>query len=279
VVELRYDDVLLRGLRVRYAEAGEGPPLLLVHGFLVSHKEWLPLLPLLARRFRCIAPDLPGAGASEKRGPDGFPYTREAFAETLVALLSALGIGRAHVCGHSMGGGVAIVLSADHADRVERLSLIDPDSYDFPMPWKGKVPLLPVVGPLVFKHLYQRPIFRDYFKNDVWSGHPGLDLARVDEYYEDFNALGAREAAYATFTRTVTRHGVIESRIPRVKARTLIVWGTEDRIFPVSLAHRLVREMPDASLQLLPGIAHAPNEERPEEVAELLSAHHLGGGS
>src|SRR5688572_18304952 len=115
---------MLRGLRVRYAEAGSGPPLVLVHGFLVSHREWLPILPFLTKRFRCILPDLPGFGGSEKRSPNDYPYTRESFAETVADVMSALEVPRAHVCGHSMGGSVAITLAADRPEMVDKLVLI-----------------------------------------------------------------------------------------------------------------------------------------------------------
>lgn len=274
--DLAHHDTLVRGLRVHWAECGRGPALLLIHGFLVSHKEWLPLLPLLSPRFRCIVPDLPGSGASEKRSPDSFPYTREAFVDTLATLLSELGVERAHVCGHSMGGGIALALAADHPSRVERLTVIDAACYPFPVPFKARLPLLPILGPLVFKHLYRRPVFLDYFRNEVWSGHPGLDESRVDEYYADFSTPSGREAGYATLQRTATEHATLVPKIPRVAAPSLVIWGDEDRIFPVSLSHRLVREIPDANLKILDGCGHAPNEERPADTARLLLTHHLG---
>lgn len=272
-MEPTHHDAMLRGMKVHYAEAGDGPPLLLIHGFLVSHKEWLPILPSLAASHRCIAVDLPGFGASDKRPPGQYPYTREAYAATLAELLSSLGIDRAHVCGHSMGGGIAMTLAADHPSLVERLVLIDPASHPFPMPFKGRLPMLPVFGPILFKRLYGRSLFRDYFRNDVFSGHPGLDLARVDEYFEDFRGKESREAAYECLQRAVAPLETLVERIPRVTAPTLLLWGEEDRIFPVSLAHRLVRELPSCQLVILEGCGHAANEEQPERTAELIRGH------
>lgn len=272
--ELRHRDVPLRGVRLSYAEAGEGPALLLIHGFLVSHKEWRPILPLLTPHFRCILPDLPGFGASEKPTDGRFPYTREAFAETLGDLLDHLEIDRAHVCGHSMGGAIALTLAADHPRRLERLSLVDSASFPFPLSLKARLPTLPVLGSFVFKKLYRRPVFRDYFENDVFSGHGGVDLERVDEYYDDFSSAEGREAAYATLQRAVMDLSSLGPKVPRVRAESLVLWGDEDRIFPVSLAHRLVNELPSATLHVLQRCGHAPNEERPEETAEALLAHH-----
>ncbi len=271
---IRFQDVLLRGVRVRYGEVGEGPPLVLVHGFLVSHKEWLPMVPFLAEHFRLILPDLPGFGASEKRGAEGYPYTREAFAETIADLMSALGLSRAHICGHSMGGGISLTLAADRPELVDRLCVIDSMSYEFEAPLKGRLPQLPVVGPLIFKRLYGRSLLRDYFRNDVWSGHPGIDLGRVDAYFDDFDPREARDAAYTCLLRTVDVKSLVP-KIPRVRAKTLVVWADDDRIIPLALGQRLAREIPGARLRIVPHSGHAPNEEHPRTTAELVIAHLL----
>lgn len=275
-MEIRRHDVLLRGLRLHYAEMGAGPPLLLVHGLAVSHEEWLPILPFLAQHFRCIAPDLPGHGKSEKRSPADYAYTREAFADTVADLLSALGIARAHVCGHSMGGGISLALAADKPEMIDRLVLIDPLSLPNPLPLKGRIPLLPVFGPVFWRHLYKRRLFHAYFADDVWSGHSGVDMAQVDRYYETFDAPDAREATYAALTATVVDVSSLGPKIARVRAPTLIVWGEEDRIFPVALGPRLAREIAGAQLHVIEKCGHAPNEERPAETAELVIAHLLG---
>ncbi len=272
---IRFNDVLLRGVRVRYGEIGEGPPLVLVHGFLVSHKEWLPMVPYLAKHFRVVLLDLPGFGASEKRSGDGYAYTREAFAETVADLMSALGLTRAHICGHSMGGGISLTLASDRPELVDRLCVIDSMSYDFAAPLKGRLPQIPVLGPIIFKKLYGRTLLRDYFKNDVWSGHPGIDLAQVDSYFDDFAPSEARDAAYTCLLRTLDVKS-LSPKIPRIRAKTLIIWGDDDRIIPLTLGQRLARDIPGARLRIVPHSGHAPNEEHAEATAELVTAHLLG---
>jgi pimeloyl-ACP methyl ester carboxylesterase len=276
VTELRFDDVSLRGVRVRYGEAGAGPPLVLIHGFLVSHREWLPMLPSLAHAFRVVALDLPGFGQSEKPRPESYPYTREAFAETVADLMSHLGLVRAHVCGHSMGGSIAITLAADRSELVDRLVLIDSACFPFDVPLEGRLALVPVLGPFVFKKLYGRSVLRDYFRNDVWSGHTGMDLAQVDAYFDAFDPPEAREAAYACL-RATTDLAPLVPKIARVRAKTLVIWGDDDRIFPLSLGRRLAREMPDARLRVVPHCGHAPNEEHPAKTAELILEFLAGG--
>lgn len=270
--------VEIQGLPIRYMDIGEGPPLLLIHGFLVSHLEWEALLPHLTSHFRCIAPDLPGCGKSAKPGAEDYPYTREAFAGTLAGLLDALEVERAHVCGHSMGGSLAITMAADHAARVDRLSLVDSACYPFDLPLKGRLPQLPLIGSFIFKHVYRRPIFRDYFRNEVFGGSPALNLDRVDAYYDDFTSVEGRDAAYAILKGSLTDLSPIAAKIKRIQAPTRVIWGDEDQIFPRSLAQRLAADIQNADLKLLEGCGHAPNEERPEELAQLLREHHLPSG-
>lgn len=267
--ELELKDMNVHGLRVRYAEVGSGPPLVLIHGILVSHKEWLPVLPILAKKYRCIVLDLPGFGGSEKPPKGRYPYTREAFAETVADVLSALGVTKAHVCGHSMGGSVALAFAADRSELVDKLCVIDSACYPFDVPLKGRIPLLPVLGPLVFKKLYGRNLMRAYFRDEVWSGRPGLDVRRVDEYFDDFDPPDARDAAYEALKSTVDLAS-LGPKIARIRKPTLVIWGDDDRLFPITIAERLVRAIPGARLEVIANSGHAPNEQHPEATAKLL---------
>lgn len=277
--QLREREARAQGLHLHWVEGGDGPPLLLIHGFLVHHLEWEAMLGPLTRHFRCIAVDLPGFGRSDKPRPHDFPYTREAHAEVLEALLDLLEIPRAHVCGHSMGGAIAMTLAAEHPDRVERLSVIDPVSYPFRPPLKGRLPLWPGVGPVIFKKLYGKALFRDYMVQEVFSGRKDrVNFGRVDAYYAAFDPPAAREAAYATLPQTVDVADLVP-RIPRVNAPTLVVWGDRDRIFPLAFGRRLAAELPRGRLRIVPDCGHAPNEEHPHATAALVTAHHLRTGA
>src|SRR5580658_4423316 len=122
-------DVAVRGARIRFVEAGDGPPLLLVHDYLSSRVAWDDALPSLSRRFQVIVPDLPGFGESEKPPPGRYRYDFDAFSESLVDLIAAVGLGRVSVCGHAMGGAVALTLAATHAHVVDKLVLVNPLVY------------------------------------------------------------------------------------------------------------------------------------------------------
>jgi pimeloyl-ACP methyl ester carboxylesterase len=266
-------DLLVRGVRIRYAERGQGPLLILVHGFLVSGRAFSRVLPALSERFRCIVPDLPGFGESEK--PADYDYTREGFADTLLDLMAGLDAPRAHLCGHSMGGAIAMTLAAAHPERVDRLAVINSVSYPFKPPFTGRLVQTPGIGPFVFKTVYNKLIFRDYFKKSVYAPGFKIDEADLDYFYRCFNRPEAREAAYRALGAATDLTSLVP-KLTRVKAPTLILWGELDPMFPVALAQRLSRDILGSELHTLPGCGHAPCEEQPERTAELLIAHFAG---
>lgn len=254
---------------MRVLEAGQGSPLILIHGFLVSHREYEDIIDPLARRFRVIAPDLPGFGESEKPSPTRYPYGLETFAEAIADLIAAFGVGRAAIMGHSMGAAVALTLAADHPELVQRLVLEDALCYPFPPSIKARIPLLPIIGGIVFKQLYGRALFRAYFRDDVFRPGADFPLARIDRHYDLFNTPSARESAYAVMRAILDTRPVV-ARVTRVTAPSLVVWGREDRLFPVASAQRLARELPSARLEIMDA-GHSPHEERPEEFVALCT--------
>lgn len=259
-------DVTVREVRVRAVEAGRGngPPLLLVHGFLVTHAEWDDVFDALATRFHVIAPDLPGFGDSAKPSPSRFAYSVESFAESMADLIAAFNVGRMHVMGHSLGGAVSLTLAAQHPELVNRLIVVDPLTYPFRRSLRARLPLYPVIGPFLFKQLYGRGMFRSVFRDELYQKGFNADVARLDEFYDKFNTPSARESAYATMRGMLDTRPLI-ARLGRVRAPTLVVWGREDKLFPVSFAQRLAKELADARLEVL-DCGHCPAEERPDEL-------------
>jgi pimeloyl-ACP methyl ester carboxylesterase len=112
---------MLHGHRVAYRLAGEGPPIVLIHGITASSASWQVVGPMLARRHAVLAPDLLGHGESAKPRGD---YSMGAFASELRDLMVALGIGPATIVGHSLGGGVAMQFACQFPERAQRLALV-----------------------------------------------------------------------------------------------------------------------------------------------------------
>jgi len=260
--------VSARGARIRFHEAGAGATLLLVHGFLWSGAVWEEVFPRLARSFRVIVPDLPGFGESEKPSPARYGYGFEGFAESLVDLIAALRVGRVSVCGHSMGGAIAMMLAANHPDLVERLILVDPTVYGSRRNVAASIATLPILGPIVFKQMYGRATFRRFFEENVYASPESAPAIRLERMFETFNAPAAREAAYATMLATLDTRPLVAS-IPRVNAPTLVAWGRSDRSVPVEHGRRLARELRRARFEVF-DCGHSPAEEVPDAFAEVV---------
>jgi pimeloyl-ACP methyl ester carboxylesterase len=272
----------LDGHRLWYRAVGSGPVALLIHGFAVDHGEWEPLVVELLPYFRCLLVDLPGFGASVPA--EAFAFTPDAYAGILVRLLdhdrsslpdawASSSEGRVTVIGHSMGGGIAIALAAQQPSRVAQLVLIDSLSFPFAEPLSGQ--LLRFLWKPLARHFIRPLLVRRYFEHVVLRGIPVPDPVRLDRYCNHYRSAPAREWALAVLLRTLDPLAVQRS-IARVKAETLIVWGKEDRLFPLRFAHRLQGSIPGASLLALDGCSHLANEEAPQLIGVAIREHHRG---
>jgi pimeloyl-ACP methyl ester carboxylesterase len=268
-------DVAARGARIRFVEMGEGPPLVLVHDYLASRVAWDDVLPALSARFHVIAPDLPGFGESEKPPPGRYRYDFDSFCESLADLIAAVGLGRVSLCGHAMGGAVALTLAATYAHVVDKLVLVNPLVYPPRPDALSRIASVPVIGPLFFKQLYGRSLFRSRFLGDGHAADNGPAARRVDHLFDLFDVPAAREAAYATI------HAMLDTRpltasVPRVKSPTLVAWGRGHRAAPVELGRRLARELGGARFEVF-DCGRSPAEECPEAFAAVVTSFLANG--
>jgi pimeloyl-ACP methyl ester carboxylesterase len=239
----------------------------MVHGYLWSGAVWDEVFPLLSRTFRVVVPDLPGFGESEKPPPGRYRYNFDGFAESIVDLLAAIGLGRVSVCGHGMGGGVALTLAATHPHLVDRLVLVNALVYPPRQDPLSRIAGLPVIGPLVFKQLYGRMLFRARFD--------GASSRHVDRLFEIFDVPAAREAAYATMLSMLDTRPLTAS-VPRVTAPTLVAWGRSHRASPLEQGRRLARELGGARFEVF-DCGSSPAEECPEAFANAVTAFLANG--
>jgi pimeloyl-ACP methyl ester carboxylesterase len=258
----RYVDV--GGLRVRYVRRGSGRPLLLAHGFSSSIYTWAEALPLLARNHDVVAVDLPGFGGSDIPAR----FDSSASAELLSRVMDALGIERASLAGNSLGGALAAVTAARHPDRVERLVLIDAAGYNFAP--ADRPPMLRLAGRLpggVVAAFPQRPLTRLGLKQ-VFYDDARVTPEKVEEYLAPMARPGAQAAAHRLLAEG-DGFG-LPGLLRQVRAPTLVIWGAQDTWIPVRDADRFVRDIPGARKVILDHCGHVPQEERPQEVAQLI---------
>ena len=260
------------GLRMHVRDTGPrtAPALLLLHGFGASLQTWDAWAARLEPEFRVIRIDLPGFGLT---GPDrvttpGGDYTDARAMVVLAALMDQLGVQRATVAGHSMGGRIAWTFAALHPERVDRLALLAPDGFasaGFAYGVAPKVPLLLRALPYVLPTALLRPTLAAAYANPAMVTD---DLVR--RYRDMLLAPGVRAAIVVR-----TGQQVLVDPVPllrRIQAPTLLLWGQRDAMIPVANAADYQGAMPAARLAVFPGVGHLLHEEAPDASVEALRA-------
>ncbi len=245
----RYD-ITINGRSVRYYEGGNGKPLLLLHGAGATAKLWHRQSGALSGRFRVIVPDLPGFGGSA-RGPE-IQSVRD-YARFLFQFLRFLKIDSVSVLGSSMGGWAALWLAAEYPELVERLALVSPAGVYRP----GSMPMT-VDEVLREVENYYRSV----------SGGP-LSAAASGELAKAVDTIKSMREAGGLIPD-------VEPELPKIKAPTLVTWGSGDRVIPPSYAEIFARAIPGARLRIMEGAGHLPYVDRPEEFNEIATSFFEG---
>lgn len=252
----------------------DAPPVVLLHGLLVSHYAYRGVIPHLSRTRRVLALDLPGCGESDRPDPavaDG--YSPVWLADAVVDVLAARDVLVCDLVGHGLGGAVALCLAELAPQRVRRLVLADTLCFPLPMPLEGRLSAMPVIGPRLLKYLFRRADLRRYLRR-THSSPELLDEASVDLYWDRLRREGGPEAAHAMI-RQLAALDHMRDRLPRVRAPTRVLWGDRDALTPLEHGERMAELIPDADLRVVDGCGHATNEERPDRFAAVV-AEHLG---
>jgi pimeloyl-ACP methyl ester carboxylesterase len=261
------------GVRINYYEAGQGPPVILLHGFGASAYSWRFLAPALARDHRVLTIDLKGYGLSAK--PEDGKYAVRDQADLVAAFIRARDLHDLVVIGHSMGGGVTLMayfqVAGDTPARIRKLVLIDSAGYPQKMPffiWLAKVPgLASVGGQLISPRFATRLALRKcYYHKDRITDE------QIDTYAYYGSLPGAREAIVATAEQIVPADfQAVTSRYPTISVPVLIIWGAEDEVVPLSVGEQFKRDIPNAKLVILPECGHMPPEEAPQETIGMIT--------
>jgi pimeloyl-ACP methyl ester carboxylesterase len=263
----RYESI--DGLRVRYVRAGVGPSVLLVHGLGSSIYTWKDTLPSLVREHDVVALDLPGFGRSEI--PPGL--SAEIYSRTVTGLLDRLGVARASLVGHSLGGAVAVLVAASQPERVDRLVLLDAAGFHLApaeRPWLLRLLASDAGG--VLARLPRKRLFVTLALHQVFHDGRNVTDERIDEYLAPAERPGAVEALRLLLApRGVAALTPFEDVAKRVRASTLVVWGREDAWMPLADAERLAAAIPRARSVVLDACGHMPQEELPAETSRLVS--------
>ena len=225
----------INNLNISYQVAGEGDVVLLLHGWDGEAASFQPVFEWLADTHKVYALDLPGFGKSQ------IPPTAwdtSDYAQFVTAFLEKFCIPKTHLIGHSFGGRISIILSAEHPEKVDKLILVDSAGIRPPRTTKYYLR----VGMAKVGKLLRR------------CGKSGVRLA---------NAMSARAGSKdyqdagemrATFVKVVNQD--LRSLLPRISASTLLIWGEHDKDTPVSFGQIMEKEIPDAGLVVLEDAGH-----------------------
>lgn len=225
----------INNLNVSYQVAGEGDVVLLLHGWGGEAASFQPVFEWLAQSHKVYALDLPGFGKSQAPPT---AWDSSDYAQFVTAFLEKFGIPKAHLIGHSFGGRISIILSAEHPEKVDKLILVDSAGI---RPQRTAKYYFRVSIAKVGKLLRQCGKFGGHLANAM--------SARVGS--KDYQDAGEMRA---TLVKVVNQD--LRSLLPRISASTLLIWGENDKDTPVSFGEIMEKEIPDAGLVVLKEAGH-----------------------
>ncbi|GAA2139692.1 alpha/beta hydrolase [Kitasatospora kazusensis] len=274
VSEIRLRSRVVHGYRRAFRMAGKGDAVLLVHGIGDSSATWAEVMPGLAQRYRVVAPDLLGHGASDKPRGD---YSLGGYANGMRDLLSVLGIERVTLVGHSLGGAVAMQFAYQFPERTERLVLVGTGGVGRQVTPVLKAATLPGAD-LVLSAL-RLPTMRTQIGLvvkvmqwlDMGLGLDAPDLLRVVDALPDATS---RNAFIRTLRAVVDWRGQVGTMLDRCYLTqgmpTMLVWGERDQVVPAVHAGIAHVSMPGSRLELFPEAGHFPFRSDPQRFISVL---------
>lgn len=254
------------GILTSYLEAGSGPPVLLLHGSgpgVSAQANWQCNIGPLSKRFRVLAPDLVGFGATER--PDDIVYSLRTWVDHVWSFLDALGTGRASIIGNSLGGRIALSMAAARPDRVAKMVLMGSPGVGMTMT-QGLVALRAYTP----SPQAMRDLLLDYFAVD--RSIITDELVRIR--YEASVAPGAYEAYRAMFfdpRHAGSELGITEDEVRSINTAALLVHGREDKVVPLHVAITMLGLLPNADLHVFAACGHWTQIERAAEFCELVA--------
>jgi len=245
------------GAKVHYVDAGTGSPVILLHGLADDVGVWESAIAPLAAKYRVVALDQIGFGRSDK---PLLNYRASTFADFLDGFLNELKIDRASLVGNSLGGWVAADFALTHPERINRLVLCDAAGY---------AAVSKTMDPRALSAL------RLASREDI--RYLGPLTFRDKRFYEDVD-LAFKQHVSAGDNYTVNQlldsmirgEDVLDGRMGAIRKPTLIVWGREDKLIPLSFAERFHKEIAGSQLRVIDSCGHMPQVECPKEFVTAV---------
>ena len=262
-----------------YTDRGQGPPLILIHGLAGSMWHWEQQQKLSTSHFRIITLDLLGSGLSDK--PD-LDYSPEYMVSFFLAFMDKLGIPQATLIGNSMGAGLAMGVAITAPTRVSHLVLISgfpPNvrkNLTSPM-YQGLINRQPPLWVMKFGNYLAGRWATKMALQEIIFNPQLLTPAVIDRSYHNRSTGDAFGPLFSLMNNLDKWETTFASRITHITQPTLILWGTEDRIFPITVGHTLQTLISHSTFAAIPQAGHLPQWEQPElinhHIQNFLSSH------
>lgn len=261
--------------RIVYSEGGKGEPVLLLHGFGASADNWNQFAVRLTRKYRVIAPDLPGWGQSTRVETESYGYSKQI--ERLQQFVTQLGLKRFHLVGHSMGGFLASAYAARYPEQVITLGLIAPHGIAEPQASELAQSVAAGDNWLVARSV---PEF-ERLLDKVFAKRPYLPKPVFRMLAQHAIRNSAKSAKI--FAEMQANDPPLLERLAQIKAPALIIWGEQDRVLHVSCAEVFRQSIHNSELLVLPGSGHMPLVENARQCAtawmEFAEKAHASAGA
>ena len=254
------------GIETSYLEAGAGEPVVMLHGSgpgVSALANWQHNIGALSQRFRILAPDIVGFGATER--PRDIVYSLRTWTDHVWAFLDAHDIQKAAIIGNSLGGRIALQMATDRPDRITRMVLMGAPG----------VGMTPTEG-LAALRAYQpsRDAMRDLLRNYFAVDPTMITDELVEIRYRASIADGAYEAYRAMFfdpRHAGSELGITENEVRAISTPTLLIHGREDKVVPVRVSVTMLGLLPNADLHVFSRCGHWTQIERADEFSALVS--------
>jgi pimeloyl-ACP methyl ester carboxylesterase len=248
----------INGVSINYEVSGQGPALVLLHGWTENHNFWKFQIPAFTKDYMVVTIDLRGHGESDKPKKG---YSIQTFADDVYRVLIGLKIKRAIIVGHSMGGMTALVFCLTYPDNVQALILVNTTATG--LHETGLMPVnetLKMIRTFGFEKVAERFFAQTFFA-------PGTS--------EDFTnwakseILKTPQFVVEESLKAIIKHDVAE-KLSAINVPTLIIHGSQDLAIDVKMAQIMNDKVPNSSLKIIEGVGHHPMLEKPEEFNKIV---------
>jgi pimeloyl-ACP methyl ester carboxylesterase len=258
-VTIKSIDIL--DFKIVYAEGGTGDTIIMVHGFGGNKDTWLKMAKYLTPNYRVIIPDLLGFGDSSK--PENAKYNNMSQVERLQLFAKELKLTKFHLVGNSMGGNIAGNYAADYPEMVNTLALFDSGGVKAPVKSELFLLLAKGINPLVVNDVNDIDKYLEflYFKPPEYPSFFKQSLAE--------KAVAAGPFNKKIWKDMITDSVILQSKLNKITAPTLIVWGDSDRVLSISAVPIFEKNIKNSKSVIIKECGHLPMMEKPAETASI----------